>query len=130
MTVYVVTEGDYSDYHICAVFSSREQAQRYIDTHSLFDVYASYDIEDYEMDVTLQSKYLFVTYNYNTSHILDVDEYRINGEPNCFGCLFQFFVEKSSRVIDEKTGLLKKDVLLKIAQDEYAMYKAQKEGIV
>ena len=129
MTVYVVTEGCYSDYHICAVFSSREQAQRYIDKHSLFNAYADYHVEDYEMDVTLQSKYLFVTYNYTSNGIIDVEESLTKGEPDCL-YVFRFFVEKSSRVIDEKTGLLKKDVLLKIAKDEYAMYKARKEGIV
>lgn len=28
--VYVVTDGDYSDYHICAVFDSEQAAQDYI----------------------------------------------------------------------------------------------------
>jgi len=27
MTVYIITAGEYSDYHICAVFSTREQAE-------------------------------------------------------------------------------------------------------
>ena len=129
MTAYIVTEGSYSDYHICAVFSSKEQAQHYIDMHSLFDAYADYDIEEYEMDATRQAKYLFVTYNYTSNGIIGVEESLTKGEPDCL-YVFQFYIEKSSRIIDEKTGLLKKDILLKIAQDEYAMYKAQKEGIV
>ena len=129
MTVYIVTEGSYSDYHICAVFSSKEQAQHYIDMHSLFDVYSDYAIEEYEMDVSMQAKYLFVTYNYTSNRIIDVEESPTKSEPNGY-YVFQFYIEKNSRVIDEKTGLLKKDILLKIAQDEYAMYKTQKEGIV
>lgn len=129
MTAYIVTEGSYSDYHICAVFSSKEQAQHYIDMHSLFNSYASYDIEEYEIDETLQASYLFVTYDYKSNRIIDVDETLAKGEPNGY-YVFQFYIEKNSRVIDEKTGLLKKDILLKIAQDEYARYKAQKEGIV
>ena len=129
MTAYIVTEGSYSDYHICAVFSSKEQAQHYIDMHSLFDAYSDYDIEEYEIDETLQASYLFVTYDYKSNRIIDVDETLAKGEPNGY-YVFQFYIEKNSRVIDEKTGLLKKDILLKIAQDEYARYKAQKEGIV
>ncbi len=29
--IYVVTDGDYSDYHICGLFSKKELAQKYID---------------------------------------------------------------------------------------------------
>lgn len=129
MKVYIVTEGNYSDYHICAVFSSSEQASHYIDMHSFFNAYASYYIEEYEMDENLQAKYFFVTYNYTSNRIIDVEESLTKGEPD-FLYVFRFFVEKSSRIIDENTGLIKKDALLKIAQDEYAMYKATKEGIV
>lgn len=32
-TVYVVTDGEYSDYHICGVYDNREAAQAYIDKH-------------------------------------------------------------------------------------------------
>lgn len=47
--VYVVTEGEYSSYHILAVFSSRKLAQEYIETvrnHCWDDV----RIEEYELD--------------------------------------------------------------------------------
>lgn len=129
MIAYIVTEGNYSDYHICAVFSSKEQAQNYVDMHSLFSSYTSYDIEEYEIDEMLQTNYLFVTYDYRSNRIIAIEKSLTKDEPNCH-YVFQFCIEKSSRVIDEKTGLLKKDILLKIAQDEYAMYKTQKEGIV
>jgi hypothetical protein len=29
MTIYVVVDGEYSDYHICGIFSSRELANKY-----------------------------------------------------------------------------------------------------
>lgn len=33
MKVFIVTEGEYSDYQIKAVFSTKEKAEKYIDTH-------------------------------------------------------------------------------------------------
>lgn len=44
MKIYIVTDGVYSDYHIEAVFTTRENAERYAAIHS-----CSY-IEEYEAD--------------------------------------------------------------------------------
>lgn len=44
MIVYVVTEGSYSDYHIEAVFTDRDQANNYLMLHPLCE------IEEYEAD--------------------------------------------------------------------------------
>lgn len=46
MKVYIVTQGDYSDYHIEQVFSTREKAQEYID-HTGYD---NSWIEEYDVD--------------------------------------------------------------------------------
>lgn len=46
MKVYIVTQGDYSDYHIEQVFSTREKAQEYID-HIGYD---NFEIEEYNVD--------------------------------------------------------------------------------
>lgn len=43
--IYIVTEGEYSDYHICAVFSKREKAEEYVQCHG-----TSYSIEEYDLD--------------------------------------------------------------------------------
>lgn len=51
MTVYIVTQGSYSDYHIEAVFTDKEQAQLYCAIHH--DKSGWYDpcvIEEYETD--------------------------------------------------------------------------------
>lgn len=55
--VYVVTSGSYSDYHIDAIFSTKEQAEIYQAVHSMdyetdsfFSDYANYGIEEYEVD--------------------------------------------------------------------------------
>lgn len=44
MIVYVVTEGSYSDYHIEAVFTDRDQANNYL------KLYPDCEIEEYEAD--------------------------------------------------------------------------------
>jgi hypothetical protein len=47
-TIYVVTEGCYSSYHICAVFSTKEKAQDFINKKK--DLYYDASIEDYPLD--------------------------------------------------------------------------------
>ena len=46
--VYIVTSGEYSDYSIHAVFSTREKAEEYIAHNGDFS--DSYKIEEYVMD--------------------------------------------------------------------------------
>lgn len=51
MTIYVVTSGDYSDYHICGVFSTQEKAQQYIKVDAgNTDFEENYRIEQYKLD--------------------------------------------------------------------------------
>lgn len=45
--VYIVTSGDYSDYHIDAVFSTRKKAKEYVDAHG-----SDYCVEEYPVDDT------------------------------------------------------------------------------
>src|SRR5579872_4521142 len=42
--VYLVTHGDYSDYGVCAVFSTRELADKYVNGHN------EYNIEEWGLD--------------------------------------------------------------------------------
>lgn len=43
--VYIVTSGEYSDYHINAVFSTREKAEEYVDAQG-----SDYRVEEYPVD--------------------------------------------------------------------------------
>jgi len=47
MKIYIVTSGAYSDYHINAVFSTKENAERYNKIHASGDFE---DIEEFEVD--------------------------------------------------------------------------------
>jgi hypothetical protein len=49
MKVYVVTEGEYSAYHIEQIFSTRKNAELYVQTRPKDD-YDHYYIEEYELD--------------------------------------------------------------------------------
>lgn len=50
MTVYIVTDGEYSGYHIEAVFTNKEQAELYCATHECVDGRGSPEIEKWEVD--------------------------------------------------------------------------------
>ena len=51
MVVYVVTDGEYSDYHIEAVFTDKEQAELYCATHNLKTVsIEEYDTEEHKFE--------------------------------------------------------------------------------
>lgn len=52
MTIYIVTEGCYSDYHIEAVFTDKAKAEAYVDFYSKYKTYHDdYNIEEYESDL-------------------------------------------------------------------------------
>lgn len=50
MQVYVVTSGEYSDYGINAIFSTRELAQEYVDLKEFTDEYETYHIQSWEVN--------------------------------------------------------------------------------
>lgn len=49
--IFIVTSGEYSDYHIDAVFSTREKAEEYADICG-----PDYEIEEYEVDAPVDNK--------------------------------------------------------------------------
>jgi len=46
--VFVVTEGCYSDYHICAIFDSEELAKKYCDVHGV--KYSDYEYDEWPIN--------------------------------------------------------------------------------
>lgn len=43
--IYIVTSGEYSDYHLCAVFTTKEKAVEYVEQHGF-----GYNIEEHDLD--------------------------------------------------------------------------------
>ena len=58
MKVYVVTDGDYSDYMIQEVFSNREAAEEYKYWHNIHNEIEVYDV--LETAHTLDKRYMFI----------------------------------------------------------------------
>lgn len=55
MKVYVVTDGNYSDYHICGVAASKETAERIIKYITRHDEYSDPRIEEYDTDAWIDA---------------------------------------------------------------------------
>lgn len=49
--IYIVTSGEYSDYRIDAVFTTKEKAVDYVEQHG-----TRYDIEEYDLDEEVEKK--------------------------------------------------------------------------
>lgn len=50
-TIYMVTSGEYSDYHVCGLFTTRELAEHYVKLHTEGREYhSSYDIDEVVLD--------------------------------------------------------------------------------
>lgn len=129
MTVYIVTSGEYSDYGICAVFTSQEQAELYISTMPDLDR-EEYFVEKYETDKAHfegkvfygMSFYVTEDFNYAYTPIRafisnkpvkeEINDRRVTIPVNRYYCPLEYEEEK-------KLG--------KIAQDWIAQYKYRKE---
>lgn len=141
MTVCIVTEGQYSDYGIRAVFLSREKAAAYIKANE--GKYDDYYIEEYETSddeiettqdflddvyIKIDVNYIFSTgewiidrnvadkveYSYSCPYVKELKNWR---EPEPHGIYVTLRVRPWDS--DEK--------IIKIAQAEYAKWKAEKE---
>lgn len=136
MTVYVVTEGSYSAYHIIGIYSTKEKAEKVKLYHSALYEYP--DIEEWEMDdipedINDMREYYHVTYGGRPYRegLWDCDRYTKVGKENIKDCPYEldtrfpmyFKIDiPCDRVKDEQHAI-------KIAQDKLAEIKSMKEGI-
>lgn len=130
--VYVVTTGEYSDYSIEKIFSTREKAQEYINIVSVLGKEDFNDIQEWELDDFKVSK-IYVQYCY-THSTFAADKIEIYGNndvtippDNLFtypAGAFRFFfsLPYSKRLANAPN---KEELLLKIARDRLAKYKAE-----
>ena len=121
MKIYVVTQGDYSDYHIVAVCTKKASAERI--KNLLTDGWCDPEIEEYESDVydinpTYKAYHVVIWKNgdikceeeYNSYCAEDVNEYK------------DWFVYDVFAKDEEHAK--------KIALDKIAEYKAKKKGLI
>ena len=126
MKVYVLTRGEYSDYHIIGVYSTREKAQEVCDVMcGNGTIYDAPQIEEYELDELSPSMgYMGVRYapEDNSIHYCGFNFWKGDdriisyANPPEFVCYLPY----SPRLSDP-------NVLLKAAQDRYMKWKAEQE---
>lgn len=132
MTIYVVTSGEYSDYGINAVFTSREQAELYCATHNDNSKYGyQCEVEEYEADTPVLEGKVYHGIRFTTS------KKRVEYTENIYSA--RPVVPK----ITERLYGIKDDCLIeiptnqaytieereKIAKDYLAKIQAEKEGL-
>lgn len=127
MKLYVVTSGEYSDYGINSIFSTKEKAQAYIDRSNKLgiDNYLGWNIEEYELDENATVEFVLVNYSPsgNAFSFKYMDEYYASQtypKETWDGLAFIFKVRYNPNV----------DVMKKSVYDQYARFKAEKEGLI
>ena len=128
MKIYVVTSGEYSEYHICGVFTKKKLAKEYAKLHGLSS--HDYKIEEYEadkyqtdLDSSEEHMLIYVVYDVENNRIVNsdtdyddgdrVEGYSYNLKTFCFSI-------PASSVKPNKNRY---EQLLKIARDRYAKYR-------
>lgn len=128
MKAYVITKGEYSDYHICAVTLDKDKAEQ---LKKLFtDEYNEPYIEEFEVDAHFPIDYpYFIVDKY--SDRIDVEEIQTND----YACEYDYGVvrrcnSRCNKVFYSVCVKAKdKDHAKKIALDKIAQYKAEKLGL-
>lgn len=124
MKVYVITQGSYSDYHICAVAIDPEQAEKLAKIYS--DRYYTAEVEEYDTEEHREwcdGRIPFeVIFYRDGSHSIWLEDNRL--APGVV-------VDPHFGSIEMKVYLYApdRDTALKIAYDKRAEYLAQKAGI-
>lgn len=121
MKIYVVTSGCYSDYHIEAIFTDYKKAINYANFNS------ERNVETYETKSKFSfPKYIRVNYVPGKNFICHIKNTYYVVEDYIYTDQFSFVAVLSERLIkDIKKNGVKSPLLLKIAQDRWAQYKAE-----
>ena len=122
MKIYVVTEGEYSDYRICGVFTKEKKAERYA-------YLIGGNVEEYEADDANNPERLLIQYDRRRNEIINVTGTYWGGEERMQYGIFDCYVPFSERMAQEEDKGKLKDILLKIAQDRYAKFMARELGL-
>ena len=121
--VYIITKGDYSDYHICAVTADAELAKKLKKLYT--DRYDEASIEEYILDECINRKCYGIVFDDN-GRIIDItaDEYELKKEDE-----IDTYSDPDDHII---CWVFAKDMehAKKMAQDKRAEYLAKKENIV
>ena len=138
MTLYVVTQGEYSAYHIIGIYSTKEQAEK-IRKYYSSDIYEQAEIEEWELDKDIPNDINTVREYYRVNYYSkqygegtwEARWFTKTGEENIIDCPFvlrpgfpcNFRIDiPCDRVKD-------KNHAIKIAQDKFYELLATKNGV-
>lgn len=125
MKVYVITKGEYSDYHICAVSVDKEKAKMLQKVYSTS--YEEADIEEFDTDEEEER----LKYNNVYSCWYHKSDYSVNVSESC-GDYFRpddLKVEKTRYGLYTNVLADTEEEALKIASDKFAKYRAEQLGL-
>ena len=119
--IYVVTEGEYSDYHIDAVFSTKEKAVEYIGQHG-----TDYSIEEYDLDeeVVKEERLWRVEFDIENGKLVTSYPTTYQVEENRDTCIVSEYLASKRRYITFFVDADTVDRAIKIASERYASVKA------
>ena len=134
--VFIVTSGEYSDYHIDAVFSNRRDAEIFCANHDK-GFYGSPEIEEYEIDIDVSQMDADIVYAYvvrdgkieSTDIIRKSKIKKFQENAKYMDNWYKRMENKKGKGICVFLTKPNKSKALKIAQDKLAEQKALEEGI-
>lgn len=122
MKIYIVTSGCYSDYRIEAVFTKEKQARMYANLDSEREV-EEYDADEIDVEQSITER---VWYEPISDRIVLMNPISYPMGDIIHGNQYMFNVKISGRVMKDVADYGKDSpLLLKIAQDRWAQYKAE-----
>lgn len=130
--VYVITKGDYSDYHICAVTLDREKAERlcklFVNSCSEPEI-EEWDTERHADLLAGRKPYYVRFYKNGELFSANEDEYCIEHFSPGINENFAFEHGRKVDLLNVNLYAENKEAAIKIAAEKRAKYLAEKEGI-
>ena len=125
--LYAITSGSYSDYHICAITSSKERAEQLVKYYADHDDTSIEEYIDGEPDLgnlnNLEPVY-WVGIRSNRAPFGYILKYDIKPYKNEYELVEGSFIVFRAEIMAKDL-----DHAIKIAQDQYAKMRAEKEGL-
>ena len=122
MKIYIATSGEYSDYHICAVFTDQKQAVRYCALHE-YEL-QEWETESKDFDTEKTPKMLWrASFNTNGELLSLYEDYLTFREINDFTSRYCNTHAKVSLDVDIPKEKAKKIICDKLAQWKYEEYQ-------
>lgn len=118
--IYIVTSGEYSDYGIDAVFTTKENAVEYVEQHG-----TDYNIEEYNLDeeVVKETKLWFIEFEIESQEIKHASPTTYNIDKNKDTCKVTEYLSSKPYItfyVEANTM----DRAIKIASERFASVKA------